>query len=152
MTEHNYLYLWLVKDAFMTQKILFCSISLLLTSMLFNNCTKEEPGTPIYPENCANYLVGTYSGTDYCSASGQTPYSCSIIASTPVNITISHLGGVTVNAILDCEKNTLTIPAQTFAGNFTITGSGTYTANRIVINWSGVSSGIPMNCNTTYTR
>ncbi|GAA4463467.1 hypothetical protein GCM10023093_12010 [Nemorincola caseinilytica] len=127
-------------------------MGLLLSSGMFLGACKERTSSdPVYPDNCGNFLVGTYAGSDYCASTGQTHYSCNILATTPTNITLSNLGGIQVNAIVDCEKNTLTIPTQT-VGNFSVSGSGTYTANRIVINWSGITAGMPINCSTTFTR
>lgn len=122
-----------------------------ISSILFNGCKEETNDNPIYPVDCGNYLVGSYSGSDYCSSTGQTHYSCNILANTPTNITLSNLGGIQVAAVVDCSKNTLSIPTQT-VGNFSISGTGTYTANRIVINWTGITSGVPINCSTTFTR
>jgi hypothetical protein len=134
------------------RNILITACCFLLSVVLLINCTKKQDNTPVYPTDCGNNLVGTYSGSDYCSSAGQTPYQCSITANTPVNITISNMGGFAVNAILTCNDNTVSVPTQTFAGNFSISGTGTFTANRIIINWSGISFGVPINCTSTYTR
>lgn len=120
-------------------------------AMFFGACKEKTNNDPVYPTDCGNYLVGSYAGSDYCASTGQANYSCNILATTPTNITLSNLGGIQVNAVVDCDKNTLTIPMQTVS-NFSISGSGTYTANRIVINWSGITSGVPINCSTTFTR
>ena len=125
---------------------------LALPVVLASGCKGENKNNdPIYPTDCGNYLVGTYSGSYYCASTGQSYYSCNITVNTPTNITISNLGGIQVTAIVDCSKNTLTIPTQTVS-NFSVSGSGTYTANRLVINWSGITAGVPINCSTTFTR
>lgn len=117
----------------------------------FSSCHEDTQTGPIYPTDCGNYLVGTYAGSDYCASTGQTNYTCNIMANTPTNIRLSNLGGIQVNAVVDCANNTITIPTQT-VGSYSISGNGTYTANRIVINWSGITAGVPINCSTTYTR
>ena len=133
----------------------FFYLSLLLLVAFLITCTKNKDNnsnSPVYPSDCAHQLAGEYTGNDYCSSSGQTAYPCTILAIDSADITFSNLGGAAVNAKLDCNKNTITIPTQTFPGNFSISGNGTYTANRIIITWSGLSLGTPVNCSTTYTR
>lgn len=124
-----------------------------MAGFLLVNCNKTKTNKPVYTTDCADSLVGSYVGSDYCSSSGQPAYPCSIVATTPTSITFSYLGGAAnVTAIVDCEKNTITIPTQNFVGNYAISGSGTYTANRIIINWTGVTLGSSVNCSSTFTR
>jgi len=124
-----------------------------LTAILFLITCSKTNNTPIYTTNCADSLIGDYSGSDYCASSGQFSYTCNLSAATTTNITFSNLGsGTNVTAIVNCSNNTITIPSQTFSNNSSISGSGTYTANRIIINWSGLSLGSPVNCSTTLTR
>jgi hypothetical protein len=135
------------------KKILLLISGLLLSGAFLITCSKTKSNAPVYATNCADSLIGVYVGSDYCSSSSQPSYSCSITAATPTNITFSNLSGaLNVNGIIDCSKNTISIPSQTFPGNFSISGTGTYTANRIIINWSGLSLGSPVNCSTTFTR
>jgi len=135
------------------KKLLLLLSGLLLSSAFLTDCSKTKSNAPIYVVNCADSLIGVYAGSDYCSSSNQPSYSCSITAATPTNITFSNLNGaVNINGVVDCGKNTISIPSQTFPGNFSISGTGTYTANRIIINWSGLSLGSPVNCSTTFTR
>lgn len=126
-------------------------ITAALVGITLSGCGEKTNDNPIYPIDCGNYLVGSYSGSDYCASTGQNHYTCNILATTPTNITLSNLGGIQVTAVVDCSKNTIEIPTQTVS-NFSISGSGTYTANRIVINWTGISAGGPINCSTTFTR
>lgn len=126
--------------------------SLLLSCITLITCKKNETVTPVYPVDCAHRLAGVFVGSDHCNSSGQTTYSCTIMAIDSMNVTFSNMGGATVTAILDCGKNTIYIPTQTSAGNFSVSGNGTYTVNRIIINWSGLSLGIPINCTSTFTR
>ena len=145
-------YLHKVTGVNIKKKLLLVS-GLLLSCAFLITCTKTKSNAPIYAVNCADSLIGIYTGSDYCSSSNQPAYPCSITAATPTNITFSILGGaLNVNGTVDCGKNTITIPVQTFSGNYSISGNGTYTANRIIINWSGLSLGSPVNCSTTFTR
>ncbi len=127
-------------------------IMLPVTTMFFVRCDKKSTTTAVYPNDCAHLLAGAYLGSDYCNTSGQPTYPCTVTAIDSTNVTFSNLGGVTVTAVLNCSNNTINIPTQSFAGNFSISGNGTYTANRIIIYWSGLSLGIPFNCNTTFTK
>ena len=117
------------------------------------SCSKSDNNnTPVYPTDCALSLAGIYTGSDFCSGSSPNAYTCTVTANTPTNITFSNLYGYPVTATLDCSTNKITIPTQSFTGNISIGGSGTYTGNRIIINWNGTSLGIPLSCSTTYTR
>jgi hypothetical protein len=134
------------------RKILFLSCLCLLalsTTLIF---CKSKQTTPIFPVDCGHRVAGVYMSSDYCASTGQTAYSTTIIARDTFNITFNNLSGVIVAAILNCNDNTITIPTQTFPGNFSISGTGTYNANRIILNWSGLSYGVPFNCNSTLTR
>jgi len=132
--------------------LLFAGIS--LSSMFLVNCKKKDTSTStiVYPIDCAHMLVGAYVGSDYCSVSNPS-YPTTITAADSTNITFSNLGGNgSVTAVVNCSKNSITIPTQTFPGGFSISGNGTYTTNRIIINWSGLSYGVPTNCSSTLTR
>jgi hypothetical protein len=125
---------------------------LLFAGLLLTNCNKKESGTVVYTGDCAHRIAGIYSGSDYCSSFGQPTYQSTISASDATNITFSNLGGATVTAVVDSIANTISIPTQTFPGNFSIAGTGTFTNNRIIINWSGLAYGAPITCSTTFTR
>jgi len=128
------------------------SVRLILAlGIVLSGCKDKSNNDPVYPTDCGNYLVGTYSGSDYCASTGQNYYTCNIQAATTTNITLSSLGGVPVTGIVNCNDNTIEIPTQT-VGTSSISGSGKYTANRIVINWSAITQGVPVNCSTTFTR
>ncbi len=128
----------------------FSGILLLSTTLIF--CNKKENNSPVFPIDCAHNVAGVYTGNDYCASTGPATYSTTVIARDSINITFNNLSGVQVAAILNCNDNTITIPTQTFPGNFSISGSGTYTTNRIILTWNGLSYGIPFNCNSTLTR
>jgi hypothetical protein len=129
------------------------SLLLLAVIVLSVSCGKSDNNNkPVYPTNCEQSLAGIYTGSDICAGSNPTAYTCTITANTPGNITFSNLYGYPVTAVLDCKNSKITIPTQSFSGNVSIGGSGTYTANRIIINWNGTSLGYPISCSTTYTR
>lgn len=131
---------------------LFSVLAMIVSCVFLMMCSKStNSGSPVYPTDCAASLAGAYTGVDYCSGSGQLGYPCTVTATTPNNITISNLYGTTVTATVDYYHNTVTIPTQS-SGYYSISGTGTYTANRIVINWTELSAGLPLNCSTTYTR
>jgi hypothetical protein len=137
------------------KRILFLlCCGLVFISVLFITCSKSSSSTPVYPTGCLDSLAGNYTGSDVCSSGGITTYPCIISASNSANnITIGTMAGLTaISATLDCSKNAITIPNQNLQGNYQIYGSGTYTSKKIVINWNGLSSGIPFSCTTTYTR
>ena len=127
-------------------------LGLMLFSITLVYCTKKGSNTPVFPIDCAHQVAGVYNGSDYCTSAGQSTYSSTIIARDSINITFNYLSGVMVTALLDCNGNTITIPTQSFPGNFSISGTGTYTRNRIIVNWSGLSYGVPVNCSSTLTR
>ena len=134
------------------------SIVLLFAGLLISyaylvSCNKNKTNKPVYLTDCGDSLVGSYVGADYCSSSGNSTYPCSITASTPTNIIFSYMGGApNVTATVDCNNNTIAIPTQNFVGNYSISGTGTFTTNRIIINWNGLSLGQPISCSTTFTR
>lgn len=132
-------------------KILLSCLGLLAISTTLVFCNSKK-NTPVYPIDCGHRVAGVYMGNDYCASTGQSSYSTTIIARDSFNITFNYLSGYIVAAILDCNNNTVTIPSQTFPGNFSISGTGTFNANRIILNWSGLSFGVPFNCNSTLTR
>ncbi len=133
-----------------TTALSFCLLPVL--SLLLTNCSKKDTGAVVYTGDCAHRIAGMYSGSDYCSSFGQPTYQSTITASDATNITFSNLGGATVTAVVDSVASTISIPTQTFPGYFSIAGTGTFTNNRIIINWSGLAYGAPVTCSTTFTR
>jgi hypothetical protein len=133
------------------KKIFLSCVGLLVLSTTLIFC-KSKKNTPVFPVDCGHLVAGVYMSSDYCASTGQSTYNTTIIARDSFNITFNNLSGVIVAAILDCGNNSVTIPTQTFPGNFSISGTGTYNANRIILNWSGLSYGVPFNCNSTLTR
>lgn len=139
----------------MKKRILFllCCGSL-FCCVLFITCSKGVSSTPVYPTGCLDSLAGNYTGNDICSSSGITTYPCVISASNSSNnIIIGSMDGLNaINATLNCSNNSVTIPNQNLPGNYQIYGTGSFTAHKIIINWNGLSSGIPFSCTTTYSR
>ena len=141
-----------MQKANVVKRVLLLVLSLSLAVVFLITCSKSTSNTPVYPTNCATLLAGAYSGSDICASSGPSSYAATIISNTPGNITFSNIYGSQVTATIDCANNTINIPTQTFPGNFSISGSGTYTANRVIINWTGSYPGSQLNCSTIYTR
>ncbi len=126
--------------------------SLLAFSLLLTNCNKKDSTSQVFSGDCAHRIAGIYSCSDYCSSFGQPTYQSTITATDAVNITFSNLGGSMVTAVVDSVAGTISIPTQTFPGNFSISGTATFTTNRIIVNWSGLAYGAPITCSTTLTR
>ncbi len=135
----------------MKNKLSLLISCLFLSSVALVNCNKSDKITVVYPTDCAHRLEGAYLGSDYCNSS-QPAYPCTVTAIDSSNVTFSNLGGVPVTAVLDCGKNSILIPTQSFSGSYSLSGTGNYTASRIIINWSGLSFGVPINCSSTFTR
>ncbi len=110
------------------------------------------------PTNPATALIGNYEESGNCSGSGSVAHNAtvSVIPTTFNRIAINSIwkpgGNYNVYADINPSNGTLTIPSQS-AGGMTFSGSGTYTANEIQINYH-VTDGNLVNdyCGTTLTR
>jgi hypothetical protein len=127
-------------------------ISILLLAILSLSCGKGKGGDSTHLSNCPACLAGVYSGIDLCTGASQSFYQTTVTVPSSNSIVIGNLYGITVTATVDCAHSSINIPVQS-SGNFSIYGTGTFTANRISISWTGTESGhLPLSCNTTYTR
>ena len=135
----------------MQKKLLVLSCGLALLAIVAVCCTRKKDNKPVYPTACGFSLAGSYTGNDVCPSSGPTSYPCIITAVDSTRINFSNLYGTIVQADVNCATNSLTLIPITMGG-FSISGTGTYTANTIIINWNGGFAGTPMSCTTTFTR
>lgn len=92
--------------------------------------------------DCADGVAGNYTSQDSCTASAGAP----VITKTGTNqIKIAGLAGfqtymVDVNATVNCNNHTVTIPSQAIAAipipGATISGTGTFTNNTMTIHYT----------------
>lgn len=79
----------------------------------------------IKPVPCTQVVSGSYQTSNTCFP-GSTNSFISHLGGN--NIMINNLGGMgfSVNATIDCNSSTITIPSQTVGGSVTVAGSGSY--------------------------
>ncbi|MEZ5016650.1 MAG: hypothetical protein R2800_06330 [Flavipsychrobacter sp.] len=104
--------------------------------------------------NEATGLKGTFEEKGNCSATGHDVNV--VIASSQINRIIIRgfwQGTMTNEVYADLDRNnkTLSIPSQTVFG-ITFTGSGTYTDNEMVINYTAKGTTVNQTCTSTFTR
>lgn len=107
--------------------------------------------------NEANGVKGDYTETHQCDADGSKNFKVAVIADrdTPNRVTFKGFWtGTYVNevyAYLDGATHTITIPQQT-KYNITYKGSGTYTDDQILINYTANSDIVNDACTAVFDR
>lgn len=128
-----------------------------VTSSSASTTSKTYTFNLIVKENCITPLIGTYSTTESCSISGDLAYNCAITTgstSTTVQLTGfgDYINGNIINATIDCDSKTITIPSQAVTSGITISGSGTFSGNTLVINYTAVTSSNTESCTATLVK
>lgn len=88
------------------------------------------------PEDCATPLIGNFTGTVQCDASGPSSTSMNVVAGPDLN-TIKLIGQGTSEAIadLDCDKGTFVIREKiqnNTSYSIKITGTGTFISSNVL--------------------
>jgi len=109
------------------------------------------------PVNPAAALAGVYTETGPCSVSGNVTNQVTVAELLPQFNKIRFTGiwggsqSTVVNADIDPQNHTINIPAQTInAANFS--GTGTYTANQMLIRYKVVTNFATDSCNVVLSR
>ncbi len=109
----------------------------------------------VMPTDCSVNLVDTAIAHDTCNI-GNYIYTVAITEGDSLyQVSITNLAGSasSVFADVNCPAATLTIPQQYISSNLSFAGTGTFTANKIVINYSTYNtSGPTVTCMMTINR
>jgi hypothetical protein len=112
----------------------------------------------VIPADCAALLFGSLNGSNACSLTNYTYASTGQSTGIKNKLNINNFGGygpeATAYVLLDCTNATLTMPSQRIGNGSTIEGTGTFTPNGLIINYTAVSTpGGPADvCTATYTK
>lgn len=111
----------------------------------------------IIPSDCAATLFGSFQGKNSCKSANYTYAATGVSINVKNKLTINNFGGYGPSAnallLLDCTNGSVTMAPQAIGNGVTVQGSGTFTATRIIINYSGTTpSGLIDNCSDTLTR
>lgn len=107
--------------------------------------------------NAAVGLVGGFREQGVCTQGGNVGHEVDVVAVDGIPNRVNIKGfwsGVWSNIIyanLNPTNNTLTIPAQ-IMNDVTVTGSGTYDDNTMIVNYHVAGSTVNDNCSSTFSR
>ena len=111
----------------------------------------------VIPADCATSLIGTMTGTSFCSAAYN--YTATGVSSGTTNVLIiNNFGGygstVNVTVNLNCDNDSLFIANANYGNGNVIQGKGTFTNTSMQIYYTRAStSGGPIDtCSATFTR
>ncbi len=109
----------------------------------------------VMPADCSVKLVDTANAYDTCNI-GNYYYPVNISeGNAPYQISIEGLGGSSASVFADvnCPANTFSISRQNISSNLSIQGTGTFTATKIMINYSVFDVANPtVTCSLTMSR
>lgn len=109
----------------------------------------------VTPADCSVKLVDTANAYDTCNI-GNYYYPVTVSeGNAPYQVSIEGLGGSTASVFADvnCPANTFSISRQNISGNLSIQGTGTFTATKIMINYSVFDVANPtVTCSLTISR
>lgn len=112
----------------------------------------------VTPADCASSLWGNLSGSNSCTARNFTYVSTGVSSGTANVLNLVNFGGYGSNTstriVLDCNKDSLTIPAQNIGNGTNLQGYGTFTATGMTIYYTASSTpgGFPETCTATFTK
>ena len=108
--------------------------------------------------DCARGLLGDYSGLNTCTGRNYN-YPVTVGGTgTPNTMNISNFGGyganTLTNVVINCDKDSLTIPSQNIGNGTVLQGKGFYTASKITISYTASSTpgGFPETCTAVFNR
>lgn len=120
----------------------------------------QSTGYKYYPfnlgvihENCAQYLVGSYTGYNTCQSA---MYNYTVTTTSPADsiVDVVNLGGYGTNTatrmVLDCNTDSVYIPLQNIGNGVSLRGSGHFESNKIVIRYKAFNTpgGFDDSCST----
>jgi hypothetical protein len=112
----------------------------------------------VTPADCASALWGNLSGSNDCSDRNFT-YTATGTSSGSVNVlNLVNFGGYGSNTstliVLNCNNDSLTIPAQNIGNGTNLQGYGTFTPTGMTVYYSATSTpgGFPESCTATFTK
>lgn len=94
--------------------------------------------------DCASVLWGNYSGSNTCTGRDYV-YTASAVSSGTVNeMNIVNLGGygsaTSTRVIIDCDKDSLHIPAQHIGNGTNLSGEGVISGNKMTITYTATTT------------
>lgn len=111
----------------------------------------------VIPANCASYLLGTFTGSNACTARSFT-YPADVTSPAVNKLSINNFGGygTGTNTIVDvnCNHDSLTIPSQNIGNGTTLSGYGVFSSNKMTIYYTAINTpgGFPETCTATLTK
>lgn len=113
----------------------------------------------VLPTNSANFFAGALTTHNACSASNYSYAITGIVEDTTAKnvLYINNFGGygpeANARVEFDPYNGTINVPLQTIGNGVRLSGSGTYTPDSLVINYSGLTpGGVTDNCTATIAR
>ncbi len=109
----------------------------------------------VIPADCATSLLGSLSGHNACSVTGNTSHTATSTWVAQNTLSVNDFGGYGTNTnttvYLNCDNDSLAIPSQNIGNGVVLQGSGTFTASgmSVTYNTTGTSTD---NCTVTYAK
>jgi len=104
--------------------------------------------------DCSAERIGNYATSEVCSSTQYT-YTSSVTAGNTENRIMfpdfAEFAGLNIYADLECLTNTIAIPTQT-ANGITVSGSGSYSVNQMVIHYTATQDSITVSCTMTMNK
>jgi len=98
----------------------------------------------VVPADAASLFWGNLSDSSACTARDYKYTATGVASGTKNTLIINNFGGygteVNVTVLFDEQNGTLTIPSQVCGNGSQLSGSGTFTENKMIINYSASST------------
>ncbi len=111
----------------------------------------------VIPADCATTLLGNLNGHNACAVTGSTDHIAIATSTSQNTLNIKNFGGygsaTNTNVLLNCNKDSLTIPSQNIGNGVVLQGKGTFTGSGMTIWFSATGTAVGAdNCTVTYTK
>ncbi len=112
----------------------------------------------VVPADCAANLLGNFSCTNACTGRNFSYVATGVATGATNTLDIKNLGGYGDNTlthvILNCNKDSLSIPTQYIGNGTSLSGYGVFTANTMTIYYTATSTpyGFAESCNVTMVK
>lgn len=110
----------------------------------------------VIPADCASLFWGDLSSSNRCASRSFSYTAYGLSTGTLNTLVINNFGGYgthcNVNAQLDCNYNTITIPRGNYGNGVVLSGSGTFNADSMVITYyaENIPTGGSESCTVVY--
>ena len=109
----------------------------------------------VIPADCATSLLGSLSGHNACSVTGNTSHTATSTWVAQNTLSVNDFGGYGTNTnatvYLNCDNDSLAIPSQNIGNGVVLQGSGTFTASGMSVTYSTTGTSTD-NCTVTYAK